>query len=115
MATALADSQHGKLMRILLVEDSSVDAHLVTGLLKNSTQAIECTHARNLNEALAELAQFEVDVVLLDLNLGDSSGYETFDRVKRAAPGSAILVLSGSDDEELASRTVREGGQDYLV
>lgn len=115
MATALADSQHGKLIRILLVEDSSVDAHLISGLLKNSTQTFECTHARNLYEAMAELAQFEVDVVLLDLNLGDSSGYETFDLVKRAAPGSAILVLSGSDDEELASRTVREGGQDYLV
>lgn len=115
MATALADRQDGKLMRILLVEDSSVDARLVSGLLKNSAQAIEWTHARNLKEALSELAQFEVDVVLLDLNLGDSSGFETFDRVKRAAPGSAILVLSGSDDEELASRTVREGGQDYLV
>ena len=115
MATALADSQHGKLLRILLVEDSSVDAHLVSGLLRNSPQATECIHTRNLHEALARISDTEMDVILLDLNLGDSSGYETFDRVRRAAPGAAILVLSGSDDEELANRTVREGGQDYLV
>ena len=115
MATALADSQHGKLLRILLVEDNSVDAHLVSGLLRNSPQATECIHTRNLNEALVRISDEEMDVILLDLNLGDSSGYETFDRVRRAAPGTAILVLSGSDDEELANRTVREGGQDYLV
>ncbi len=114
MVTALA-GQLGKQIKILLVEDSSVDARLVSGLLKNATQATQCTHARNLNEALATLSDAEIDVILLDLNLGDSSGYETFDQVRRAAPGAAILVLSGSDDEELASRTVREGGQDYLV
>lgn len=114
MVTALA-GQLGKQIKILLVEDSSVDARLVSALLKNATQATQCTHARNLNEALATLSDAEIDVILLDLNLGDSSGYETFDQVRRAAPGAAILVLSGSDDEELASRTVREGGQDYLV
>src|SRR4029077_2127552 len=56
-----------------------------------------------------------LDVVLLDLNLDDSCGYETFHRVRQAARKAAILVLSGSDDEDLAIRTVREGAQDYLV
>src|SRR5262249_54809396 len=41
--------------------------------------------------------------------------YETFHRVRQAAPKAAILVLSCSDDEDLAIRTVREGAQDYLV
>ncbi|HST79216.1 MAG TPA: response regulator [Verrucomicrobiae bacterium] len=114
MVTPL-EGQHGKPVKILLVEDSSVDARLVSGLLRNAAQSTDCTHVRNLSDALARLSNSDTDVILLDLNLGDSSGYETFDRVRRAAPGAAILVLSGSDDEELASRTVREGGQDYLV
>jgi PAS domain S-box-containing protein len=75
----------------------------------------DCRHASSLAEALARVARYPVDVILLDLNLGDSSGYDTFAQMRRASPEAAILVLSGSDDEELASRTVREGAQDYLV
>ena len=35
--------------------------------------------------------------------------------MKQAGSKAAIVVLSGSDDEDLAIRTVREGAQDYLV
>src|SRR5690242_2585830 len=102
-------------LSILLVEDNPVDAAFVMGLLRNDPQCGPCRHVTDLTAALVELSTAEVDVVLLDLNLEDSSGYETFDSVRRATNRAAILVLSGSDDEELASRTVREGGQDYLV
>ena len=105
----------GRTLRLLLVEDNPVDAYLVLGLLKNHSQYGECRHVATLDQTLAALSGSEIDVVLLDLNLSDSSGYCTFDRVRRAAGSAAILVLSGSDDEELAGRTVREGAQDYLV
>src|SRR5205807_5347443 len=55
------------------------------------------------------------DIILLDLNLEDSLGYDTFSHILTAASSTAILVLSASDDEDLAIRTVREGAQDYLV
>ncbi|HET9182615.1 MAG TPA: response regulator [Candidatus Angelobacter sp.] len=115
MATYSSAREQGRTLRFLLVEDNSVDACLVLGLLKNHPQYGECRHVATLERGLAELSGSEIDVVLLDLNLSDSSGYSTFDRVRRAAGSAAILVLSGSDDEELAGRTVREGAQDYLV
>jgi two-component system, cell cycle sensor histidine kinase and response regulator CckA len=105
----------GRALHLLLVEDNPVDACLVLGLLKNHPQHGECRHVATLDQGLAELSRSQIDVVLLDLNLSDSSGYYTFDRVRRTAGSAAILVLSGSDDEELAGRTVREGAQDYLV
>lgn len=114
MSTAATQSQEAKMLRILLVEDNPVDARLVSGLLRSASHS-ECRHASNLKEAMAQVASGAVDVILLDLNLDDSSGYETFAKVRSAAPAAAILVLSGSDDEQLASRTVREGAQDYLV
>ena len=53
-------------------------------------------------------------MVLLDLNLEDSAGYETFYRMRRP-PQRLFSSLAASDDEELAIKTVREGAQDYLV
>ena len=102
-------------LRLLLVEDSVVDARLVVGLLRSEWEFLVCEHVATLAEALRLLNSASFHVVLLDLNLGDSAGFATFSTVYRAAPQSAILVLSSSVDEELATRTVREGAQDYLV
>jgi two-component system cell cycle sensor histidine kinase/response regulator CckA len=115
MATVLMGRQTG-LMNVLLVEDNPVDARMIRGLLRAPSASLRCDHVTRLAEALERLNMVDPpDVVLLDLNLDDSSGYETFDRLRQAAPRTAVLVLSGSDDEELAIRTVREGAQDYLV
>jgi signal transduction histidine kinase len=56
-----------------------------------------------------------VAVVLLDLSLPDSQGFDTFRRVRAAAPDVPVVVLSGLQDERMAARAVREGAQDYLV
>ncbi|MDA1054826.1 MAG: SpoIIE family protein phosphatase, partial [Planctomycetota bacterium] len=55
-----------------------------------------------------------VDVVILDLNLSDSNGLETFTSLYRAFPDTPVVILSGQEDEELAVAAVREGAQDYV-
>ncbi|HEV8492811.1 MAG TPA: ATP-binding protein, partial [Candidatus Angelobacter sp.] len=113
MSTRVIHARDAELLRVLLVEDSAVDAKLITGLLRSP--CIECSHVMRLDEALVRLGSEHPDVVLLDLNLDDSAGYETFHRMRQATARAAILVLSGSNDEELAIKTVREGAQDYIV
>jgi two-component system, cell cycle sensor histidine kinase and response regulator CckA len=115
MGTVVMDASQAALLNVLLVEDNPVDARMIAALLRTPLAALRCSHVTRLAEALDWLRAAEPHVILLDLNLDDSCGYETFDRVRQAAPHAAILVLSGSDDEELAIRTVREGAQDYLV
>jgi PAS domain S-box-containing protein len=115
MSTLVMDSRQTELLRVLLVEDNAIDARFITALLRSPSTHLECTHVTRLGEALEHLRRDHPDVVLLDLNLEDSAGYETFYRMRQAAAKAAILVLSGSDDEELAIKTVREGAQDYLV
>jgi PAS domain S-box-containing protein len=115
MSTLVMDSRQTELLRVLLVEDNAVDAKFITALLCFPSATLQCRHVTRLNEALKHLEKDPPDVILLDLNLEDSAGYETFYRIRQAAAQAAILVLSGSDDEELAIKTVREGAQDYLV
>src|SRR5215467_3006371 len=115
MSTLVMDTRQAAVMRVLLVEDSPIDARMIAAHLRAPSSGFRWRHVKRLAEALDFLETGHADVVLLDLNLDDSGGYETFHRVRQAAPKAAILVLSGSDDEELAIRTVREGAQDYLV
>ena len=71
--------------------------------------------ASSLAAAIAALERDTFNCVLLDLGLPDADGLEAVKRVRATAPGVAIVVLSGQEDETLALLAVREGAQDYLV
>jgi signal transduction histidine kinase len=101
--------------RILLIEDNPGDADLVRMRLVESKPPAKVDCVARLSDALASLAKDTPSVVLLDLNLPDSHGAETFRRVIEKAPNVPIVVLSGQDDESLAIRALHQGVQDYLV
>jgi len=105
-----------KPLQVLLVEDNPVDALVVQDELAHTNGArFAVVHLEHLAEALARLKQQQFDVVLVDLSLPDSHGFETFVRLRAAAPETAIIVLSGLADEGLAVKAVQAGAQDYLV
>ena len=68
-----------------------------------------------LSAGIVRLMRGGVDLVLLDLNLPDSRGLDTYVTVRTQAPDVAAVVLAGEDDEGLALAAAREGAQDYLV
>jgi len=100
---------------ILLIEDNPGDADLVRLRLVEADSNIAVSCATRLSAGLASLVAETPTMVLLDLNLPDSHGAETYRRVLEAAAGVPIVILSGMDDEEIAVNAVHEGVQDYLV
>jgi len=100
---------------VLLIEDNPGDADLVRLRLVegNSSVRVDCVH--RLSDALASLSKETPSLVLLDLNLPDSRGAETFRKVMEKAPNVPVVVLSGQDDEGLAMKAVHQGVQDYLI
>jgi signal transduction histidine kinase len=105
-------------IQALLIEDNPGDARLIREMLREAGGApavVELDHVDHLARGLERLAKQVTDVVLLDLTLPDSQGFETFTRLHTHAPDVAVVVLSGLDDETLAVRAVQEGAQDYLV
>jgi signal transduction histidine kinase len=103
-------------IRVMLVEDNPGDARLLReSLLEASHLQVSLTHLDCLTPALARLAEERFDVVLLDLSLPESRGFDTFLRVREAAGHTPVVVLSGMQDDELSLRAVKEGAQDYLV
>lgn len=103
-------------INVLLVEDNQGDALLITRKLKVAREAHhQLTHVKRLDEALAELQAAAFNVVLLDIHLPDAVGLETIEQVIATAPSVPIVVLTGLDDDDIATNAVRGGAQDYLV
>ena len=104
-------------VRVLLIEDSSTFRAAIRGFLAGTflgrveTTPADCL-ARGV-EFLGEPQQF--DVVLLDLMLPDSEGSQTFQLVQSAAGSIPIVLLTGVEDEEMGTRMIQQGAQDYLV
>jgi diguanylate cyclase (GGDEF)-like protein/PAS domain S-box-containing protein len=101
---------------VLLVEDNPGDARLLREIFNEDVSlGAEFTHVGCMKDAEIYLAGRTVDIVLLDLGLPDAQGLEAVRRARAAAPGVALVVLTGLDDESLAAQSIQEGAQDYLV
>jgi diguanylate cyclase (GGDEF)-like protein/PAS domain S-box-containing protein len=104
-------------VRALLVEDSDEDARLVERTLSR------CVRPRFDLERVDRLGAGErclgddvgFDIVLLDFSLPDGHGLETLRRIQRVRPDLPVIVLTSLEDDEVASRAVAEGAQDWLV
>jgi len=99
---------------VLVVEDDDGDAALVEDHLAAALPRAEVTRRRTVEAALADLPAGR-DCVLLDLNLPDAGGLEAVVRLRERAPGIALIVLTGLDDEAAGIAAVEAGAQDYLV
>lgn len=101
--------------RILLIEDSNTDALLIQSHLRKADATFQVRREDRLETGFRQLDRGDVDVVLLDLNLPDSTGLDTFRAVHRHAIHLPIVILSGQEDVELAVDAVGLGAQDYLT
>ena len=106
----------GQAVEVLLVEDNPADVLLIREALGDTTLAkFNITHIERLSEIRDRLRSGSYDVVLIDLELPDSHGLDTYRQVRTCAGGLPIIVLTGSDDEAMGISALREGAQEYLV
>jgi signal transduction histidine kinase len=100
---------------VLLIEDNPGDADLIRLRLVESKSPVDVSCVDRLADGLESLDRQTPSLVLLDLNLPDSHGAETFRKVLAKAPDVPVVILSGQDDESLAVKALHQGVQDYLV
>ncbi len=104
-------------IRVLLIEDDPEYLAKLREVVESAPGGIlqVTAVAGDLTSGIAAAGQGGIDVAVLDLNLPDSEELATFRRLHEAAPRLPIIVLSETDDEELAAHAVHLGAQDYLV
>ncbi len=104
-------------MKVVLVEDNPTDQRLVQiALAEVASVEVELESVDNLAGLQTAVTDgFEPDVILLDLNLPDSTGLRTVKRVLEMVPRVPIIVLTGLSDEDLGVAAMKLGAQDFLV
>jgi len=108
------------LTSVLLVEDNPSDARLIEEYMTEQpwsdtdTDGPVIERSDRIEEAVT--ASFdEIDIILLDLGLPDSTGLDTLDEMVAVCDGTPVVVLTGLDDERVGAEAVEHGAQDYLV
>jgi len=104
------------LTRILCIEDNPGDARLIKELLlEDLSRNYAFTHLIGFDELQETKTLDGFDVILLDLDLKDTSGLGTFEKMRSILPDIPIIILTGLKDEALAEEIIQKGAQDYLV
>jgi DNA-binding NarL/FixJ family response regulator len=93
------DKMDNKHIKVHLIEDNLTDIVLIKEMLKEVRKPrFKLHNTRRLEEGLDHIEKSGADVLLLDLNLPDSFGLDTFLKAKERAPQIPIVILSMFDD-----------------
>lgn len=108
-------SEPGRLVRVILIDDDPHIRHVIAGELVSDMRIdlVGQADCARTGKRLISSAQF--DVMIVDLNLGDGSGFELIEHMKRVRNHAEAIVVSILDDEVRAIRAFELGATGYLV
>jgi len=105
--------RESKCMRVLLIEDDSATAKSIELMLKSESFNVYTT---DLGEAGIDLGKlYDYDIILLDLNLPDMSGFEVLQSLRVSKVKTPILILSGIAGVENKVKGLGFGADDYMT
>lgn len=105
-----------KPLRIVIVEDDSASRIILEQMLrKGPVGLLEVKGAGSLEAAMELLNGSPFDVILLDLNLPDSTGMGTLAQIARQYPHLPVVVVTGEHDEDMGLTAVAQGAEEYLI
>lgn len=98
--------------KVLLVEDDKVDQKAFEQLVKDKAISYDCVISDNVAQARDALQRDQFDAVITDYLLGDGTAFDILDSIRDTV---AIIVTTGSGDEEIAVKAMKAGASDYLI
>ena len=100
---------------ILLIEDNQADVDLIRIALNDVGFKHEFHHTDSLFDGVEMVNTHDIELVLLDLSLSDSSGYKTISKFLDKISFLPVIVLTGMNNEIIGNQAVKAGAQDFLV
>jgi DNA-binding NarL/FixJ family response regulator len=102
-------------MKILIVDDHALFRAGLRMLLGTIGHEVVSFEAATIAEALALIAEHaDIELCLLDLSLKNEQGLTAIQRIKDAAPGIAVVVVSGAEESGTIRSCVDAGAMSYI-
>lgn len=103
-------------LNILVIEDNAIDFALLKRMLLSSNLNINTFYSADMiSKAVTILNACDINLVLLDLSLVDTSGIESFIKIKFVTQKIPVIILTGLVDSQVAFDALKQGAQDYLI
>jgi len=102
-------------IRILLVDDHTLFRSGMRLLLQRQPDFEIVAEAGDGVEGVKRAKELKPDVVLLDLNMPGLSGLETLQLLTQDVPGSAVIILTVSEEADELGQALRDGARGYLL
>jgi DNA-binding NarL/FixJ family response regulator len=100
--------------KILIVDDHAVVRDGIKRMCEPQPGGVDFGEASTLHEAITLVREQTWDLVVLDLALGDRSGFEVLDEVKTLHPRLPVLILSMYAEAQYARRAFTAGASGYI-
>lgn len=107
--------QPGQPVRVLLIDDDPHIRLVIAQELLADLRINLLAQAGSVKEGRRLIAQLEFDVMLVDLNLGDGTGFDLIQYMKTVRPMAEAVVISAMEDEQHALHAFELGATGYLV
>jgi DNA-binding NarL/FixJ family response regulator len=102
-------------LRLLLVDDNAAFLSIATRFLRSNPDFEQIAAANTAAEGLALAERLQPQVVLLDINLADSSGLEAIPRLRALLPQVKIIMLTVWDTDAYRQAARAAGADDYVT
>lgn len=99
-------------VKVLLVEDDPVTRWMVRNALKHECEFVTAPTA---SKAFGMYASYQPDVVFLDINLPDGSGYSVLEWIMRNDPGACVVMFSSNDNLDNISGALEDGASGFIA
>jgi DNA-binding NarL/FixJ family response regulator len=103
------------MIKILIVDDHPIVRRGLRTVFSTASDFKVVAEAANGAEAIDNVRNKEIDVVLLDISLPNQNGIEILKQIKSEKPEVAVLMLSVYPEEQYAVRALRDGASGYLT
>jgi len=100
--------------KILVVDDHPLVREWLANLIQQQPDLTVCSETESAPSALSAVASARPDLVIVDINLKNSSGIELIKSLKESHPEVPVLVLSMHDESLYAERIFRAGARGYV-
>lgn len=105
----------GRPVRVLLIDDDPHIRRVIAGELSADMRIHLVGQAGCARSGKRLISTSEFDVMIVDLNLGDGSGFDLIEHMKHVCSHAEAIVVSVMDDEDRAIRAFELGATGYLV